>query len=477
MMRRSILPILALAGFGLLAGCDLAPDYQRPSSAEASSYGEDPGWKGATPLDEQSKGAWWTLFGDETLNQLQDRVGSANQTLQAAVAHYAQARAATRIARADEYPQVTGGGDAMRQRRSQTVSNPTKPFVYDDGLAEVGFSWEIDLWGRVRNEVAASRDLAQASAADLAGVELGLRAELASDYFALRGNEASQALLDGIVASYEHALTLTTNRYKGGVAAAADVAQAQTQLESARTQAADIRLKRSQLLHAIAIMVGQPPSNFALPEKPLATTPPAIAPGLPSTLLERRPDVAAAERRVAAANAGIGVARAGYFPVFDLRALVGLESATAGQWLTAPSNIWGVGPALAGPLFDGGRVSGQSEQARAAYGEAVATYRQTVLGAYRDVEDELAAMRQLEQEATSQDAAVIAAQKALDQANLRYNGGLTTYLEVVVSQNALLTAQLSASDIHTRRMTDSVQLVKALGGGWTAQGVDGHDGS
>jgi len=470
-VRRLAVSALALAGAASLAACDLAPDYSRPTAPTPVAFGEDPGWKTAAPLDVGSKGAWWEVFGDPELNRLEDQVTAANQTLKAAVAHYAQARAAVRAARADELPQVTADGNMSRQRRSKTVADPVKPYIYNDDLLTTGVSWEIDLWGRLRNALAASQDLAQASAADLAGVDLDLHAELAADYFALRGDDATQAVLDQMVATYERALTLTINRYHGGVGAEADVAEAQTQLETTRTQAAEIRLRRSQVAHALAILVGQPPSDFALAPVPLVGTPPAIDPGLPSALLERRPDVAAAERRVAAANATIGIARAAYYPVFDLRALVGFEAATAGNWISAPSNIWAVGPGLAGTLFDGGRRDAVTDEARANFDETVADYRQTVLQAYRDVEDSLAGLRQLEREAVTQDAAVAAAKRALNQANLRYTAGLVTYLEVVSAQNALLTAELSAADITTRRMSTSVLLVRALGGGWRSAEV------
>ena len=469
-MMRARLIVLSLLAAGL-AGCSLAPAYQVPEAPPpAGSYQESPDWKQAQPADALVRGKWWQVYGDDGLNALQDKVSVGNQSLQAALARLQQARAQAEFAGASRYPTVDARAGVTRSRTS--VNSPG----FKPGAEPVGnnynlgldLSYELDVFGRVRNQASAAEAGRQASAADVATLELSVRAELASDYFSLRSDDAQQALLDRTVEEYAKALQLTENLFKGGAAAAIDVSQAQVQLETARTRAADLRLHRAQIQHAIAVLLGENPSSFKLAPLPLAETlaPPAIDPGLPSALLERRPDVAAAERRVAAANASIGVAKAAYFPVFSLAAAFGYDSTQSGSWLQAPSHAWSLGPAAALTLFDGGRRRAQNEQAQAAYDEQVANYRSTVLAAYRDVEDSLAALRELERQSVTQAAAATAANKALEQSNYRYKGGLSTYLEVSVNQNAALQAQLAASAIQLRRLQASVQLVKALGGGW-----------
>jgi NodT family efflux transporter outer membrane factor (OMF) lipoprotein len=456
---------------GTLTACSFAPVYRTPASAPATGvYKESGDWKAAQPVDDQSRGAWWTLFQDPQLDALEAKVGDANQNLKAAFARLQQARAATRIARADLFPTLSAGSSATRSRLS--VNSPTyfpgRKLTYNNFDLEADLSYEFDVWGRVRNAVASAKASQQASAADLGTLNLSIQAELASDYFALRAEDTEQMLLDKTVEDYAQSLKLTQNLYSGGGAAIADVAQAQAQLETARTQAADIRLQRAQSEHAIAVLLGENPSAFhAEPNPlPLELTPPPIDPGLPSSLLERRPDVAAAERRIAAANAQIGVARAAYFPVFSLSASAGFDSTRASNWLTAPSRIWSVGPAGVLTLFDAGRHRAQTAQAKAIYDEQVANYRSTVLTAYQEVEDNLAALRQLQQESVSEAAAVTATAKALQQAQYRYKAGLVTYLEVATSESTSLQAQLSNVTIQQRRMNASVLLVKALGGGW-----------
>jgi NodT family efflux transporter outer membrane factor (OMF) lipoprotein len=452
------------------AACSLAPPYQTPPTpSPPAAYAETGQWKQAQPADALPRGAWWTLFDDATLNALEDKVAAANQDLKAAFARLAQARAAVRLARADYFPSVTVGSGLARTRQSSNGPrfSSAAPQIYNDYTLEADVSYEIDVWGRVRSALDAARAQAQASAADLAAVDLATHAELAVDYFMLRGTDASIALLDQTVAAYARALALTEDRYRGGIAAVADVDQAQTQLETARTQTAEQRLLRAQLEHAIAVLVGEAAPAFHIEPLPLTAEPPALDPGAPSALLERRPDIAAAERRVAAANAEIGVARAAWFPVFGFQASAGLESAHAASWLDAPSRLWSLGPSATLTLFDGGRRHAISQQARAVYDETVADYRSTVLNAYREVEDNLAAQRQLAQETASQTAAVAAARRSLTQAENRYRGGIATYLEVVAAQSALLQAQLSALNIQTRRFNTAVLLVKALGGGWS----------
>jgi NodT family efflux transporter outer membrane factor (OMF) lipoprotein len=469
MIRGSAAVFWLLAG--TLTACSFAPAYKAPSSVPpAGVYKEAGDWKVAQPLDDQSRGAWWTLFQDPQLDALEARVGDANQNIKAAFARLEQARASTRIARADLFPTLTVQSSAARARASVNAPRfpPGARALGSDFTLGADLSYEIDLWGRVRNAVNSAKASQQASAADLATLDLSIRAEVAVDYFTLRGADAQQALLDRTVEDYAKSLALTQNLYNGGGAALSDVAQAQAQLETARTQAADIRLQRAQTEHAIAVLVGENPSAFHLDLNPLPleTAPPAADPGLPSALLERRPDVAAAERRVAAANANIGVARAAYFPVFSLGATFGYESTRSSNWLTAPSRMWSAGPQGLLTVFDAGRHRAQSAQAHAIYDEQVAGYRNAVLTAYQEVEDNLAALRQLQQESVSEAAAVTATGTALQQAQYRYKAGIVTYLEVATTENISLQAQLSNVNIQLRRMTASVLLVKALGGGW-----------
>jgi NodT family efflux transporter outer membrane factor (OMF) lipoprotein len=468
-------PAASLLAIVALSACSFAPAYKIPESTPPTAHYKELGdWKAASPADTQVRGAWWVIFQDSALDGLEARLGDANQDLKAAYARFLQARAATRIARADLYPRLTVGSAATRSRTS--VNSPKFPPgaepVANNFDFEADLSYELDVWGRVRNTIAAARANQQASAADLATLNLAIHAELASDYFSLRSQDTQQRLLDHTVEDYVKALVLTENLYNGGAAALADVAQAQAQLENARTQAADIRLQRAQSEHAIAVLLGENPSAFQLEAIPLpaSTVPPPVDPGMPSILLERRPDVATAERRTAAANAQIGIARAAYFPVFSLAAAAGFDSTNASSWLTAPSQLWSAGPA-AGLLtvFDAGRHRAQSAQAKAMYDEGVADYRNTVLTAYQEVEDNLAALRELQHESFSEAAAVEATGIALQQAQYRYKAGLVTYLEVVTAENTSLQAQLANVAIQLRRLTASVLLVKALGGGWQSR--------
>lgn len=455
----------------VLTACSFAPVYKTPESVPAAgNYKESADWKAAQPLDGENRGSWWVLFKDPQLDALEAQVDDANQDLKAAFARLEQARAVTRIARADLFPTLSAAAGATRARTSVNSPNfpPGAKPVGNNFNLQADFSYELDLWGRVRNAVSSARASQQASAADLATLSLSIHAELATDYFTLRAEDAQQLLLDRTVADYEHALNLTQNLYDGGGTALADVAQAQAQLETARTQAADIRLQRAQTEHALAVLLGQNPSAFHAEVNPLPgdLPPPVIDPGLPSTLLERRPDVAAGERRVAAANAQIGVARAAYFPVFSLAAAAGFDSTNSSTWLNAPSRLWSVGPSAVLTVFDAGRHRAQTAQARAVYDEQVADYRGTVLTAYQEVEDNLAELRQLQQESVSETAAVTATATALTQAQYRYKAGLVTYIEVSTAETAALQAQQSNLSIELRRMNASVLLVKALGGGW-----------
>jgi len=464
MIRRRSASLLALAV--LLSGCNFAPDYAPPPAAEAPAYKEESGWKTAVPADAAPRGEWWDRFGDQRLNALEARLDQSSPTLQQALAAHDQAMAAAGITEAEQYPSAGYQADAERLQKSRNIATQFHPNLYNDYLGQLNLSWEVDVWGRVRNAVAAAQDRAQASAADLAAVKLSLESDLAASYLSLQGLDALQDLLDRTVKDDEEALAYTTRRHDGGVAAQVDVDQAEAQLATARTQDTDNKLQRAQLEHAIAILVGEAPANFSLPPKPLEGTPPLVAAGLPSSLLERRPDIAAAERRMAAANADVGQARAAYFPVFDLGAFIGLEAARTNTLFQSPAKTWAFGPSAAGPLLDFGRTDYLVDQAHAAFAQTVASYRQTVLSAYKDVEDNLVALHRLQEEAGTQDAAVDATKRALDQAETRYKGGIATYLEVITAQNAYLVAQSTAIDIRTRRMTSAVRLIQALGGGW-----------
>lgn len=466
-----IATVLLVVGLMLLSGCAVGPRYSRPTTATPPAYKElPPNWKAAQPSDQIAKGKWWEIFLDPQLNALEDQINVSNQNVKAAQAQFEQARAAVRFNRSFQYPTVTGGVSATRNRLSSNRPNgrlsPTKNFT--DLQTPVDASYEADVWGRVRRTVEAARATAQASAADLESVSLSLQAELASDYYQLRALDAEEALLNSTVTAFEKALELTENRYRGGVASQVDVAQAQTQLETTRAQAIDLAVQRAQFEHAIAVLTGQPASTFSLASAPLSSAPPVVPVGLPSELLERRPDIAGNERRMAAANAQIGIAKAAYFPTITLSATGGFESTSLSNWFNGPSGFVSAGASALVTAFDAGRRRAVTDEARAAYDLFVANYRESVLGAFQDVEDSLAALRFLEDEAKTQDAAVAAAEHSLALSTNRYKGGVTTYLEVITAQSTALTDQRVAVQITGRRMTACVSLIKALGGGWNA---------
>jgi NodT family efflux transporter outer membrane factor (OMF) lipoprotein len=464
-MKPEHLSLLFLLG---LSACSLAPTYHRPPQNISATYKETSHWKEAEPaLANTDRGAWWEVYDDAELNQLEDKVSLSNQSLRAALARYQEARAAALVARAGYYPTITGIATGQRIDTSGNVANRPSTPLYNDALAGANLSYEIDLWGRIRNQVAAAENLAKASAADLAAMDLSLHAELLSNYLALRGDDEQQRILDTTVVAFQKSLHLTQMRLKGGASSESDVDQAQTQVEVAKTAATDMRLKRAQLEHAIAILIGVPPSEFSLRARHQKIKIVAIASGMPSTLLERRPDIAAAELRLEAANANIGVARAAYFPDFSLQGMIGFESLILSNLIGAPSLFWSIGPQATLTLVDGGRISVLIQQATASYDEAVANYRQTVLDSLREVEDNLVAIHRLNSEVQTQAAAVKFAERALKQANYRYLGGIITYIEVVIIQNTALQAELTEVDIRTRRQLASVQLIKALGGGWS----------
>ena len=463
---------LFLAVAVALSACAVGPSYHKPSVETPSAFKEAPpeGWKTAQPRDAALRGKWWELFGDPALDELEERVSVSNQTLAQAEAQFRGARAAVAAARAGLFPTVTAGAQVTTSRPSAGRSDASSSrsgtaTVYQ---VPVDFTWEADLWGRVRRQIEANAASAQASAADLEAVRLSLQAELAVDYFQLHGLDEQRRLLDTTVADYERALQITVNRHDQGVASGADVAESQTQLETARAQAIDLGVARAELEHAIAILTGRPPSDLTIPPAPIASAPPLVPAVLPSELLERRPDIAAAERRVAAANAEIGVATAAYFPSLGLSASAGFESTTLGKLLSLPNRFWSLGPSLIATVFDGGRRRAGVAQAEASYDATVAAYRESVLAAFQGVEDNLAALRILSDEATQQAAAVAAAERSLALTRNRYQAGIATYLEVITAENAAFVNRRAAVDLRVRQMTASVNLIRALGGGWTA---------
>lgn len=459
---------LFCVGLGLIEGCAVGPKYTKPVAQIPPSYKETGNWKPAEPGDAARKDNWWEIFKDPQLNALEDKLTVSNQTLRAAQDRFLEARAALKFSRAGEFPQVSAGGLATRQRQSSNrpLRGSTSPSNYSDFVLSGDISYEADVWGRVRKTVESSRAEAQASAADLETVRLSLHAELALDYFTLRGLDAQKDLFDSTVAAFEKALELTQNRFQGGLASKEDVEQATTQLEQTRAQDIDITAARDQFEHAVAVLIGEPASTFSLPPAPSAVFPPAIPPGQPSELLERRPDIAASERRVEEANAQIGLAKIAYFPLITLNAIDGFESGHFTSWLSGPSALWSVGASALETVFDAGRRRAISDQAMAGYDGTVASYQESVLRAFQEVEDSLSDLRVLDEEAKTQDAAVAAAERSLDQSVNRYKGGLDNYLTVITAQSVALSNQRTAVNLLTRRMTSSVLLVKALGGGW-----------
>lgn len=459
----------------------MGPNYHRPSVPMAPAFSQatpppnpvNGGWKQAQPDDTALRGKWWEIYHDPQLNALEEKIAISNQTLKAAMDEYFQAREQVRVARSNYYPTLSAGPSISRTRESYNQPNTQRSvtkYQYNTFTLEGQALWEPDLWGQVRRTVEQTRANAQASAADLANVELSIRSELATDYFEMRGLDTQQALLDKTVGDYTDYYNLTKIRFKGGVATDVDVAEAETQLKTTRAQAIDIAVARSQYEHAIATLVGVSASNFSLPAAPLNLHLPAIPPGVPSALLERRPDIAAAERRTAAANAQIGVAISAYYPTITLNGVGGFETTNPGTWIQGPSALWGLGGSALETLFDAGRRHAITQQARDAYDMQVANYRQTVLVSFQEVEDNLVALRVLNEEAAVETAAVDSAKRSLALSTQRYKGGVTTYLEVLTAQTAQLNNERTNADITTRQFAASIALIKALGGGWnTAQ--------
>ena len=465
-----------------LVGCTVGPRYIKPvvpmtetyKEEVPTSFKESEQWQPAHPADQTSRGNWWEIFGDEELNKLEEQIASSNQTLKVAEARFREARATIRFNQASQFPSISTAPSASYVKSSDYSPNvPSKIKEASTGEFVLPFdlSYELDLWGRVRRSVAAAREETQATAADYQTAKLSLEAELALDYFELRSADAQKKLLDDTVKAYADNVELTLGRFKGGAAPRADVAQAQTQLDTTRVQDTDVTVQRAQFEHAIAILVGKPPAEFSLATAPLNYQPPNIPIGLPSELLQRRPDIAAAERRVEEANQQIGIARAAYFPTVSLGATAGFESTHVANLLDGPNALWAVGPALAETLFDAGRRRATSESARANYDAEVATYRQTSLTAFQEVEDNVAALRILENEAHQQDHAVGSSQESLQLFTNRYKGGVDTYLQVISAQTIELANERNAIDILRRRLDASVLLVKALSGGWDASNL------
>lgn len=461
------LPIIVAA---MLAGCAVGPDYVRPKVEAPAQYKElPPGWRTAQPQDAVPRGEWWAMFGDPELDALVARIDISNQNLRIAEARLRQARALAEQARAGLFPALNLNGAATRTKSPSLPNAPSfASGAVNNFSASLNASWEPDFWGGVRRSVEAGAAEAQASAADLEAARLSAQATLAQNYLALRVADANRRTLEETVEAYQRTVELTRNRYAAGVAARVEVVQAEVQLKSTQAQLIDIGVQRAQLEHAIALQLGLAPASFSLARSPLAARMPVIPAGLPSELLERRPDVAAAERRTAAANARIGVAQAAFFPSVTLSAASGSRTTDFGNLFTAPTRFWSLGAALAQPLFDAGLRSAQKAQAIGAYDEEVATYRQTVLAGFQEVEDNLATVRILEEEAVLQDEVVEAARRALELTTNQYQAGVVSYLNVIVAQATLLANQRTAANILGQRLTASVALIRALGGGWTA---------
>jgi NodT family efflux transporter outer membrane factor (OMF) lipoprotein len=474
---RSLAWALAASAFAVaLAGCTVGPNYHRPSVPTAPAWRDAPppnppngSWQHAHPAAAALRGQWWRVYNDPRLDRLEQKVAVSNQTLRAAMENYFAAREQVRVARSQYFPTLAAGPSFQRTRNSYNQANASKAFSnlqYNTFSLGGQAQWEPDIWGQVRRSVEAARATAQASAAELASVELSLQAELASDYFSLRGLDLQKQLLDDTVRSYQSYLHLTQIRFRGGVATESDVALAQTQLDATRAQDIDVSVARAQYEHAIATLIGVPPSTFSLPPMPLAGLPPQIPAGIPSQLLQRRPDISAAERQIDAANAQIGITEAAWYPNLSLTGTGGLLSGRAGTWIQGPSEMWSLGASAMELLFDGGRRRAVTRQARDYYQEQTANYRQVVLSAFQEVEDDLSALRILRQEAAADQQAVASARRSLALSTTSYKGGVVDYLQVLTAQTAQLSSEQAQAGVVTRRFIASVDLIRALGGGW-----------
>ncbi|MGC2399050.1 MAG: efflux transporter outer membrane subunit [Acidobacteriaceae bacterium] len=478
-MTRSVAVSVTVALLGV-SGCMVGPNYKTPAAITApafkeappASYTQNDGWKAGQPGDTRLKGDWWSVFRDPQLDGLEAQVDGANQTLKSAAANFRAAREQIGYARSNEAPTIAVDPSIATVRDSANQPYFNKTYANNGGGSfslPVDLNYEIDLWGRIRRGVTSAREQAQASDADLESVRLSLHAELAIDYFGLRAADAQEKLLDDTVQAYQSALQLTQDRFEGGAAPQSDVAEARTQLDEARVQRTDLEVQRTQYEHAIAVLIGKPPAELTLPPIPLEQARQVMpdVPGLmPAELLERRPDIAAEERRMASANEQIGIAQAAFYPTLSLSAITGFQGTSATNWLNWPSRFWAVGPGLSQTLFDAGRRRAVKNISVDQYDSTVANYRQAVLTAFQQVEDNLAALRVLETEAHQQREATTSAEQSLDLFQTRYEGGVDTYLQVITWQTAALNDQRNDLEILQRRLDASVLLIKALGGGW-----------
>src|SRR5579872_186039 len=476
---------LALAGaLGLLQGCKpVGPDYQRPPFTAPAAYKEKGApsvvappnpqggnWQPASPSDGMLKGKWWEVYQDPQLNQLEERIATTNQGLRQALETYLAARDQIAATRADLFPRISAGPGFTHDAasRNRPLARATSGSSYNDLTLEATGSWEPDFWGRVRRNVEAARASAQASAADMANVDLTLQAQMATAYFQLRGADSLIQLLDSTVKDLESQLDLAQRRLKGGVATEADVALARTQLETVRAQRVDAEQARAQYEHVVGTIANDDLSSFSIPFSPLTLTLPDVPVGVPSQLLQRRPDIAAAERRTQAANAQIGIATSAFYPNISLSGTGGFESTHGGTWIQGPSALWSLGAQATELLFDAGQRHALTDQARHQYEAQAAAYRNTIFVAFQDVEDNLSQLRILNEETTVEQRAVASAQHSYDLSNQRYKGGTTSYLEVLTAEQTLLQNQQTAVGLQTRQFVASVGLVRSLGGGWDA---------
>jgi NodT family efflux transporter outer membrane factor (OMF) lipoprotein len=463
-IHRRAMVVFALSSLPTLSACAVTEKYQRPEMPIAPTFRESlpAGWAAAQPSDGIPRGRWWDVYKDSGLDALESQVNISNQNVLAAEARFREAKAAVRATRADQFPTVNATPSA-KISGTGAASGATRNYSIP-----IDLNYEADVWGSIRHSVAANAAVAQASAAELENARLLYRAELASDYFEIQGLDAEERLLEATVKSYEQYVQLTQDRFQGGVASRGDVALAQTQLETVRAQLTDLAIARAQFEHAIAALTGRLPSALSMPLSITEVPPPVLGVGLPSTLLQRRPDIAAAERQVAAANQQIGVAKAAFYPALTFGGSVGSQATAIADLLTTPTRLWSVGAQVAQTLFDGGKRRAQVRLTEAAYDATVANYKQTVLTSFQQVEDALAALRTLAQEGDIVEGAVTAAQQSLDVATIQYRGGLASYLQVTTAQASLLQNQRAAVDLLTRRLVASVSLIQALGGGWDA---------
>jgi NodT family efflux transporter outer membrane factor (OMF) lipoprotein len=457
----------------LLSACAVGPDYQRPQTAEIAQYKEAAGWTQANPSDALARGAWWELYGDQQLNGLIEKLNSSNQTVAQSEAQYRQAQALVRSARGAFYPSVDLSLGKTRSSQgtgsSSSSLSSSSSGIRDTYNAELGVSWEADIWGKLRRGLEADEASAQASFADLAAMRLSQQSELVQNYLQLRVIDQQKRLLEATVAAYQRSLQMTQNQYRAGVSGRDAVAQAQTQLKSTQADLVDLIWQRAQFENAIAVLTGQAPADFSIAEVQTIPKLPQVPVSLPSQLLERRPDIASAERSVIAANANIGVAKAAYYPDLTLSLSGGYSSSTSQNLISLPNRFWSVGPKLALPLFDGGQRSAEVDRTEAVYDQTVAQYRQTVLDGFREVENYLVQLKVYEEEAAVRQEALDAARDSLRLTENQYKAGLIAYIDVVVVQATALSNERSVLNILQSRLIASVQLIAALGGGWDGQ--------